>query len=127
MDGYPQHQDRDDGQDYDWALKEIEQYFEREPAPGMPEAERFDVLAPLIEAYEAKHWHIEAPDPVSAIQEVMERQNLKQADLGRLLGSRSRASEILARKRPLTMKQAWTLHEQWHIPAEVLLRPTAGI
>lgn len=77
MDGYPQHQDRDDGQDYDWALKEIEQYFEREPAPGMPEAERFDVLAPLIEAYEAKHWHIEAPDPVSAIQEVMERQNLK--------------------------------------------------
>lgn len=55
--------------------------------------------------------------------DVMERRNLKQADLARLLGSRSRASEILTRKRPLTMKQAWTLHEQWHIPAEVLLRP----
>ncbi|MCB5945385.1 type II toxin-antitoxin system HigA family antitoxin [Acidocella sp. KAb 2-4] len=110
--------------DYDWALKEIEQYFEHEPAAGTAEADRFDVLATLIDAYEAKHWHIEAPDPVSAIQEVMERQNLKQADLARLLGSRSRASEILARKRPLTMKQAWTLHEQWHIPAEVLLRPT---
>ena len=110
--------------DYDWALLEVAQYFECEPAPGTPEAERFDVLSTLIEAYEGKHWHIEAPDPVAAIVEVMERQNLKQADLGRLLGSRSRASEILARKRPLTMKQAWTLHEQWHIPAEVLLRPT---
>ncbi len=110
--------------DYDWALKEIEPYFAHEPAPGTPEADRFDVLATLIEAYEAKHWHIEAPDPVAAIQEAMERQNFKQADLARLLGSRSRASEILARKRPLTMKQAWTLHEQWHIPAEVLLRPT---
>lgn len=109
--------------DYDWALKEIEQYFEHEPAPGTQEAERFDVLATLIEAYEATHWPIEAPDPVSAILEIMERRNLKQADLATLLGSRSRASEILARKRPLTMKQAWTLHEQWHIPAEVLLRP----
>lgn len=110
--------------DYDWALAEIAQYFEHEPAPGTQEADRFDVLATLIEAYEAKHWHIEAPDPVSAIQEVMERRHLNQADLARLLGSRSRASEILARKRALTMKQAWTLHEQWHIPAEVLLRPT---
>lgn len=110
--------------DYDWALQEIEQYFEHEPAPGTPEAERFDVLATLIEAYEAKHWPIEAPDPVSAILEIMERRNLKQADLATLLGSRSRASEILARKRPLTMKQAWTLYEQWHIPADVLLRPT---
>lgn len=109
--------------DYGWALKEIEQYFEHEPALGTPEAERFDVLATLIEAYEAKHWPIAAPDPVSAILEIMEHRNLKQADLATLLGSRSRASEILARKRPLTMKQAWTLHEQWHIPAEVLLKP----
>jgi HTH-type transcriptional regulator/antitoxin HigA len=110
--------------DYDWALKEIAWYFEHEPAPGTQEADRFDVLATLIEAYEAKRWHIEAPDPVSAIQEAMERQHLNQADLARLLGSRSRASEILARKRPLTMRQAWTLHEQWNIPADVLLRPT---
>jgi len=55
----------------------------------------------------------------------MERQNFNQADLGRLLGSRSRASEILARKRPLTMKQAWKLHAQWHIPAEALPRAIA--
>jgi HTH-type transcriptional regulator/antitoxin HigA len=82
------------------------------------------VLATLIEAYEAKHWPIEAPDPVSAILETMERLSLKQSDLAALVGSRSRASEILARKRPLTMRQAWALHQQWHIPAAVLLRPT---
>jgi HTH-type transcriptional regulator/antitoxin HigA len=110
--------------DYDWALQEVAQYFEHEPALGSPAAERFDVLTTLIEAYEAKHWNIEAPDPVAAILEAMDRLDLKQSDFGRLIGSRSRASEILARKRPLTMKQAWTLHEQWHIPAEVLLRPT---
>jgi HTH-type transcriptional regulator/antitoxin HigA len=112
--------------DYDWALKEVEQYFEHEPAPGSEDAKRFDVLSTLIEAYEAKHWPIEMPDPVAAIQEVMERQSFKQADLARLLGSRSRASEVLNRKRSLTMDQAWTLHVEWHIPAEVLLRPTKG-
>ncbi len=109
--------------DYEWALKEVEQYFEDEPTPGTPEAERFDVLSTLIEAYEAKAWPIELPDPVSAIREVMERMSFKPADLGRLLGSRSRASEILNRQRSLTMNQAWMLHMEWHIPAEVLLRP----
>jgi HTH-type transcriptional regulator/antitoxin HigA len=110
--------------DYDWALAEIEQYFAREPAQGTPEAERFDVLAALIEAYEARVWPIKAADPVSAILEVMERKSFKQADLAKLLGSRSRASEILHRKRPLTMEQAWKLHQEWHIPAEALLRPS---
>ena len=109
--------------DYDWALAEIAAYFEHEPAPGSPEAARFDVLAALIEAYEAQVWPIEAADPISAILEVMERKSLKQADLAKLIGSRSRASEILHRKRGLTMEQAWKLHQEWQIPAEVLLRP----
>jgi HTH-type transcriptional regulator/antitoxin HigA len=109
--------------DYDWALHEIERYFEKEPAPGSKAAARFDVLAALIEAYEARIWAIEAPDPVSAIKEVMETRSLKQADLAKLIGSRSRASEILHRKRGLTMEQAWKLHQEWHIPAEALLRP----
>ena len=110
--------------DYDWALAEIAPYFEHEPAPGTPEAARFDVLAALIEAYEAHVWPIEAPDTVDAIKEVMAQRSLGQADLARLLGSRSRASELLHRKRPLTMDQAWKLHQEWHIPAEVLLRPS---
>jgi HTH-type transcriptional regulator/antitoxin HigA len=111
--------------DYDWALAEIEPYFVDEPAAGSPEAARFDVLAALIEAYEARVWPIEAPDPIDAIRETMEARHLVQADLAALLGSRSRASEILSRKRPLTMEQAWRLHQHWHIPAEVLLRPSS--
>jgi HTH-type transcriptional regulator/antitoxin HigA len=109
--------------DYDWALKEIARYFEREPKRGTPAADRFDVLSALIETYEAKHWPIDPPDPVEAIRFRMESAGLKQADLGRLLGSKSRASEILRRKRALTMDQAYRLHREWQIPAEVLLRP----
>lgn len=109
--------------DYDWALKEIAQYFERQPKPNSPAADRFDVLAALIEVYEAKHWPIEPPDPIDAIRFRMESAGLKQADLGKLLGSKSRASEIMGRKRALTMDQAYRLHREWSIPAEILLRP----
>ena len=84
----------------------------------------FDVLATLIETYEEKHWPIDPPDPVDAIQYRMEQAGLGQADLARLLGSRSRASEIMRRKRSLTMEQALKLHEKWKIPAEALLRPS---
>jgi HTH-type transcriptional regulator/antitoxin HigA len=109
--------------DYDWALKEIEPYFENEPEPGTPEADRFDVLASLIEVYEDKHWPIEPADPIEAIKFQMERSGRRQADLGRLIGSRSRASEIMARKRHLTMDQAYKISTEWGIPAEVLIRP----
>jgi HTH-type transcriptional regulator/antitoxin HigA len=109
--------------DYDWALAEIEPYFTNPPPVGTAEAERFDVLAALIESYEVHHWPIEPPDPVDAIRARMELSDYSQADLARLLGSRSRASEILARRRGLTMKQAYRLHREWHIPAEALIRP----
>jgi len=81
------------------------------------------VLAALIEAYEAKHWPIDPPDPVEAIRYRMDLSGWRQVDLALLLGSRSRASEIMRRKRPLTMEQAWKLHREWNIPAEILLRP----
>ncbi len=109
---------------YDWALKEIEQYFDNEPTPGTSAAARFDVLAALIEHYEARHWPIEAADPVDAIRFRMEQAGYTQADLAALLGSRSRASEILARKRELTMEQAFRLHREWRIPAEALILPS---
>jgi HTH-type transcriptional regulator/antitoxin HigA len=109
--------------DYDWALKEIEPYFERQPKRGTPDADRFDVLAVLIDDYESKHWPIAPPDPIDAIRFRMEIAGFKQADLGRLIGSKSRASEILRRKRALTLEQAYKLHREWNIPAEVLLRP----
>lgn len=109
--------------DYDWALREIARYFENQPAPGTEAADRFDVLASLIEAYEAKHWPIEPTDPIEAIEYRMEISGYTQKDLSELIGSRSRASEILKRKRPLTMQMAHKLSVEWNIPAEVLLKP----
>jgi HTH-type transcriptional regulator / antitoxin HigA len=109
--------------DYDAALNEIERYFENEPKVGTPEADRFDLLALIIEDYERKRWPIEPPEPIDAIRYGMETGGHTQADLGRLLGSRQRASDILTRKRPLTMRMAWRLHREWGIPAEALIAP----
>lgn len=109
--------------EYDAALAEIEQYFEKPPKLGTAEADRFDLLALVIEDYEKKHWPIEPPNPVDAICYRMETGGYTQADLGRLLGSRQRASDVLTRKRPLTMQMAWKLHREWDIPAEALIRP----
>ena len=109
--------------DYDVALNEIERYFENEPKPGTPEADRFDLLALIIEDYERRRWPIEPPDTIDAIRYRMETGGYTQADLGRLLGSRQRASDILTRKRPLTMRMAWRLHREWGIPAEALIAP----
>jgi HTH-type transcriptional regulator / antitoxin HigA len=109
--------------DYEAALNEIERYFEHEPAPGTPEADRFDILSMLIGAYEREHWPIDAPEPIAAIQCTMEQRGYTQSDLADLLGSRSRASEILNRRRPLTMEMAWKLHRDWGLPAESLIRP----
>jgi len=109
--------------DYEWALAEVEQYFEKEPALGTPDSDRFEILATLIEAYEARHWPIEPADPVDAIEYAMEIAGHTQTELARLLGSKSRASEVLKRKRPLTLAMINKLHEHWHIPAEALIRP----
>jgi HTH-type transcriptional regulator / antitoxin HigA len=105
------------------ALAEIERYFEDEPKPGTPAADRFDLLALVIEDYEKKHWPIEPPDPIDAIRYRMETGGYTQADLGRLIGSRQRASDILKRRRRLTMQMAWKLYRAWGIPAESLIRP----
>jgi HTH-type transcriptional regulator/antitoxin HigA len=108
--------------DYDAALAEIEQYFDNEPQRGSAEGDRFEILLALIGAYEQARWRIDPPDnAVDAIQAVMEFKRYSQSDLAQLLGSRSRASEILNRKRGLTMEQARLLHEHWHVPAESLI------
>ncbi len=110
--------------DYDWALGELEAYFADEPLPGTPEADRFDVLSALVGAYEDEHWSIDAPDPVAAIRHWMELHGLSQSDLAKVLGSRSRASEVLNRKRPLTLAMAFALHQHWKMPADILIRPS---
>lgn len=111
--------------DYDWALREVSGYFDDQPVPGTPAAARFDVLSALIEHYEARHWPVSAPDPVAMIEACMEWRGLTQRDLAVVLGSRSRASEVLRRKRGLTLAQAACLHREWGIPADALLQGVA--
>jgi HTH-type transcriptional regulator/antitoxin HigA len=107
--------------DYNWALQEIAVYFEHEPALGTEDAARFDVLSALIEHYETHQWPVDLPDPVDVIRFRMEQGGFTQADLAQLLGSRSRASEVLSRRRRLTMEHVSLLHRSWGIPAEALL------
>lgn len=107
--------------DYDAALRAIEKYFDNPPRRGSPEADRFDVLATLIEAYERQRWPIGSPDPRDAILYRMETGGFTQADLARLLGSRSRASEVLGGRRPLTLPMIRKLSREWNIPAESLI------
>jgi len=109
--------------DYEWALTEIERYFDDQPAPGTPEAARFDVLADLLKVYEDRHHPIDAPDPVEMIKQWMELRQLSQGDFAALIGSKSRASEILNRRRALTMEMVFKLNREWHIPADVLVAP----
>lgn len=109
--------------DYELALAEIETYFAGEPKPDTPAADRFDLLALVIEDYERRLWPVGLPDALSAIRYRMETGGYSQADLGRLVGSRQRASDILTGKRPITMAMAWKLYNDWKIPAEVLISP----
>ena len=109
--------------DYEAALDDIEGYFDNEPKPGTPEADRFDLLALVIGDYERKRWPIEPPEAIDAIRYSMEIGGRTQSDLGRLLGSRQRASDILSGKRSLTMGMAWKLNREWGVPAEALLAP----
>lgn len=109
--------------DYEWALAEVTKYFDDQPEPGTPDGDRFDVLSTLIEAYEDRHYPIHSPDPVAAIAAHMEMANLKRSDLAKLLGAKSRASEIMNRKRTLTVDMIQKLHTAWGIPAEDLIKP----
>ncbi len=109
--------------DYDAALKAIEAYFVNEPEPGAPEADRFDLLALVIADYESRHWKIDPPDAPDFLRAQMAIKGYKQSDLAALLGSRARASEILNRRRRLTIEQAWTLHKEWRLPTDALIRP----
>ncbi len=107
--------------DYDAALAEVERYFDKEPARGAPEADRFELLGILLAKYEDEHFPIAAPTPVEALRFRMEHGGKTQADLADLLGSRSRASEILSGKRDLTLDQIRKLHREWRIPVAVLV------
>ena len=106
--------------DYRRALKEIEGLMGARR--NTPEGDRLDVLATLVEAWEAKHYSLDLPDPVEAIKYHMEQKGLAPRDLVPFIGSRNRVYEVLARKRPLTLAMVQRLHEGLGIPAESLIK-----
>lgn len=109
--------------DYEAALAAIEGLMGAKR--NTPEGDRLDVLVTLVEAYEARHFALDLPDPVAAIKLVMEQRNLTVKDLVPFIGQPNRVYEILSRKRPLTMAMAWKLHRGLGIPAESLIRQAA--
>lgn len=106
---------------YDWALQEIERYFVHPPEPGTPQADRFDVLAALLSAYEAEMHPVPEVSPVEVIRFVMEQNGYTQSELATVLGSRSRASEVLRGRRGLSVEMIAALSRAWSIPAGALL------
>ncbi len=105
--------------DYQNALKQIEKLWDAKP--NTAKGDRLEVLVTLVEAYEEKHYKIEPPDAIEAIKFRMEQLGLKQSDLAKYLGGRSRASEVLNRKRKLTVDMMRSLRKHLDIPPESLL------
>ena len=109
--------------DYQTVMREVSAYFEREPDPGTPEGDRFEVLLTLAESYEAKHFPIDLPDPVEAIKFRMDQAGLTPKDLVPMIGRVNRVYEILNRTRSLTLPMIWKLHDGLGIPAASLIKP----
>ena len=108
--------------DYEAAMDEVARLWGAKG--GTPDGDRLDVLATLVEAYEAKHHPMDAPDPVEAIRFRMEQQGLTRRDLEGMIGTRTRIAEVLNRKRGLSIDMIRRLHDRLGIPAEVLIRPS---
>jgi HTH-type transcriptional regulator/antitoxin HigA len=108
--------------DYEDALAEVERLWGR--PSGTPEGDRLDVLATLIDAYEAEHYPMDPPDPIEGIKFRMAQQGLSRKDLEPLIGTRTRVAEVLNRKRSLSIGMIRRLHDRLGISAEVPIRPS---
>ena len=105
--------------DYRLALKRLEEIFD---APiGTSDSDEADILGLLVDEYERKHYHIDTPDPIEAIKIRMEELQLKQVDLIEVFGSKSRASEVLNRKRKLTMEMIRNLTKRMNLSPNLLI------
>ncbi len=112
--------------DHKATLKEISALMESDPDAGTPEGDRLDILTTLVQAYEAKHLPITAPDPVEAIKFRMDQAGLSVKDLETIIGKSNRVYEVLNRKRPLTLAMIRRLHHSLGIPADVLIAQTVA-
>jgi HTH-type transcriptional regulator/antitoxin HigA len=107
--------------DHEAALREIERLWGAKE--GTPEGDRLDVLTTLVEAFEDKHFPMDAPDPIEAIKFRLEQQGLDHRALVGVIGGRSRVYEVMHRQRPLSLEMIRRLNQRFGIPAEVLIRP----
>ena len=103
-------------------VDEARRLAKEDPAPQSEDGARLELLAKLIDDYERERFRFRKPDPIEAILFRMAEQGLRQADIAAIVGGKNRASEILARKRPLTLSMVRALHEKLGIPSEVLIR-----
>ena len=108
--------------DYEAALEEVAALWGA--ASDTPKGDRLDVLATLIDAYEAKHYAMDPPDPIEAIKFRMEQQGMTRKDLEDIIGTRTRIAEVLNRKRSLSIGMIRRLHDRLGISAEVLIKPS---
>ncbi len=104
------------------AMQRLEVLLDADPAAGTPENDELELLVHLIKVYETDNHFIGLPDPIEAIKFRMEQQGLTRKDLVPLIGSISKISEVLSGKRPLSLSMIRRLHEEWGIPAKVLLQ-----
>lgn len=107
-------------QDYNQALDRLEIIFDA--VPGTAEGDELEILGILLEKYEAENFPVELPDPIEAIKFRMEQLDYSQNDLAEVIGLKSRASEILNRKRKLSLEMIRKINEKLHIPSEVLIQ-----
>lgn len=107
-------------------LQEVERLAARDPAPESSEGGRLELLAKLVEDYEKARFCFRLPDPIDAIVFRMEEQGLRQKDIADALGGKNRASEVLSRKRPLTLPMIRALYDKLAIPTELLIREPAA-
>jgi HTH-type transcriptional regulator / antitoxin HigA len=108
--------------DYKAALAEVERLWGARS--GTPKGDRLDILATLIDAYETRHYPMDPPDPIEAIEFRMEQQGLARKDLEPMIGTRARVAEVMSRRRNLSIDMIRRLHKQLGISAEILIRPT---
>jgi HTH-type transcriptional regulator / antitoxin HigA len=110
--------------DLDWALAEVEPYFKKEPEPGTPDGDRFEILTSLIEAYEDKRWAIPTDiDPIAVIEHAIKDLGRSRKELVAIIGSRGRVSEILGKQRALTIEMIRAISKEWKLPVELLIQP----
>ena len=108
--------------DYEAALEDVATLWGA--ASGTPEGDRLDVLATLIDAYEARRYPLDPPDPIEAIKFRMEQQGMSRKDLEDVIGTRTRIAEVLNRKRSLSIGMIRRLHDRLGISAEILIQPS---